>query len=61
MTHGKRFSWKVTMFGFALAAAATSAQAADLNAFFPERGEGTVALSYTTESYDQFWRAPPRP
>jgi hypothetical protein len=27
----------------------------DLNGFFPARGEGDVALSFTQESYDEFW------
>lgn len=39
--------------GLALPAAAP---ALDLNGFLPARGEGTVALSYTAESYDEFWR-----
>ena len=35
--------------------AAWPAVAQDLNGFFPARGQGDIALSYTTESYDQFW------
>ena len=31
------------------------AVAQDLNGFFPARGQGDFALSYTTESYDEFW------
>lgn len=31
------------------------AAAQDLNGFTPERGQGTVALSVTTESFDRFW------
>jgi hypothetical protein len=29
--------------------------ALDLNGFFPAAGRGDVALSYTSESYDEFW------
>jgi hypothetical protein len=29
--------------------------ALDLNGFLPRRGEGTVALSYTSESWEEFW------
>ena len=32
-----------------------SAAAMNLNGFLPARGEGAVALSYTAESYDEFW------
>lgn len=32
-----------------------SVGALDLNGFLPAAGEGTVALSYTAESYDEFW------
>ncbi|MDY7094613.1 MAG: hypothetical protein SX243_16705 [Acidobacteriota bacterium] len=35
---------------------APATSALDLNGFLPAPGEGTVALSYTTESYDEFWR-----
>ena len=31
------------------------AAAADLNGFLREKGHGDVALSYTSENYDQFW------
>ena len=37
------------------ALAAWPAVAQDLNGFFPARGQGDIALSYTTESYDHFW------
>jgi hypothetical protein len=37
-----------------LAPAALEAQ--DLNGFFPPRGETQIALSYSSESWDQFWR-----
>jgi len=30
--------------------------AMDLNGFFPPRGETQLAISYTTESWDHFWR-----
>lgn len=32
------------------------APALDLNGFLPAAGEGAAALSYSTESYDEFWR-----
>jgi hypothetical protein len=32
-----------------------AAAAMNLNGFLPARGEGAVALSYTAESYDEFW------
>jgi hypothetical protein len=32
-----------------------SVGALDLNGFLPAAGEGTVALSYTAEGYDEFW------
>jgi hypothetical protein len=32
-----------------------SAAAMNLNGFLPARGEGAVAISYTAESYDEFW------
>lgn len=32
-----------------------SAAAMNLNGFLPARGEGAVAVSYTAESYDEFW------
>ena len=35
---------------------AGGAAALDMNGFLPPRGHGAVALSYTTESYDHFWR-----
>jgi hypothetical protein len=31
------------------------AVAQDLNGFFPAKGQGDLALSYTDESYDEFW------
>lgn len=31
------------------------ASALDLNGFMPAKGEGTVAFSYTSEGYDEFW------
>jgi hypothetical protein len=36
--------------------AALPALGADLNGFLPRAGEGTVALSYTLEGYDEFFR-----
>lgn len=38
-----------------LAGAVLPAHAADLNGFFPEKGRGDVALSFSQESYDHFW------
>lgn len=38
-----------------LAFGAGPARAFDLNGFLRARGTGTVALSYTSESYDHFW------
>lgn len=32
-----------------------STAAMNLNGFLPARGEGAVAISYTAESYDEFW------
>ena len=42
---------------FLLAAAlgALPAAALDLNGFLPAAGQGDLALSYTSESYDEFW------
>ena len=37
------------------ALAAVPAVAQDLNGFFPAKGQGDFALSYTDESYDEFW------
>ncbi len=39
-----------------IAAASAPALALDLNGFLREKGHGDVAISYTTESYDEFWR-----
>lgn len=33
-----------------------AASALDLNGFLPAAGEGAAALSYSAESYDEFWR-----
>lgn len=38
-----------------LLAAISPAGALDLNGFMPEAGHGDVALSFTTEGYDEFW------
>lgn len=40
--------------GVALATAPAT-EALDLNGFFPAAGEGDLALSFTSESYDEFW------
>ena len=38
-----------------LALGPTMAAGLDMNGFLPAKGEGTVALSYTAEGYDEFW------
>ena len=43
----------VALAGLVLAPAMAAAM--DLNGFLPAAGEGTVALSFTTEGYDEFW------
>lgn len=43
------------VFGLAVCLPAVS-PAQDLNGFFPPRGETQLALSYSSESWDQFWR-----
>ena len=45
-------AWAVLAAGLLLPG---SAAAMNLNGFLPARGEGAVALSYTAESYDEFW------
>jgi hypothetical protein len=40
---------------FALVGGATVAAAQDLDGFSPEPGKGDVALSYSFDSYDEFW------
>jgi hypothetical protein len=39
----------------ACAGLAVPVQAFDVNGFLPGQGQGDVALSYTSEGYDQFW------
>jgi hypothetical protein len=39
----------------AFALCASGAAALDLNGFMPAKGEGVVALSFTSEGYDEFW------
>lgn len=41
-------------------AVAWPAAAYELNGFMPAAGEGAVALSFTAESYDEFWRGETR-
>ena len=36
-------------------AVASPSGAMDINGFMPERGHGDAALSYTSETYDEFW------
>jgi hypothetical protein len=49
-------SWKTYVASLAGLVLGTPMVAAlDLNGFMPARGEGTIALSYTSESYDEFW------
>lgn len=40
--------------------AAPAADAYDMNGFMPSAGEGAVALSFTDEGYDEFWRGDTR-
>jgi hypothetical protein len=49
--HGRRYGALAAL----LALFAGTASALDLNGFMPAKGEGTVALSYTSEGYDEFW------
>jgi len=51
----KRLNLQLTT-ALLLAAAALPAAAADLNGFMPAAGEATLALSYTVEGYDEFFR-----
>jgi hypothetical protein len=37
---------------------APATHAADVNGFMPGQGRGHVAVGYTSESYDRFWRGP---
>jgi hypothetical protein len=48
---GRRYGTTLAL----LALCASAATALDLNGFMPAKGEGAVALSFTTESYDEFW------
>jgi Putative MetA-pathway of phenol degradation len=48
-------SLSVVLVVAALAATPQPAQALDLNGFLPAAGETTLALSYTAESWDEFW------
>ena len=41
--------------GALVLAGAAPAAALDLNGFLPAAGQGDLALSYTSESYDEFW------
>jgi len=51
---------KILVLTLLLAAVAPVCHALDLNGFMPARGEGTVALSFTSEGYDEFWRGETR-
>lgn len=44
------------LLGLVALAGALPCAAQDLNGFLPARGEATLALSYTAEGYDEFWR-----
>ena len=50
-----RLVWIAVLVGTIWMGTGRPGEAAGLNAFFPERGSGQVALSYTQESYDHFW------
>lgn len=57
MEQGSICHWKLAV-ALAMAAAlglSSPALAADINGFLREKGHGDVAVSYTTESYDEFW------
>lgn len=41
---------------FGLVLPGAPATATDLTGFLPDEGEGALALGYTDESYDEFWR-----
>lgn len=51
---------KILVLTVLLTATASSGHALDLNGFLPARGEATLALSYTSEGYDEFWRGETR-
>lgn len=58
MRHPVRRTPQLLTAGAALLAALAlpaAAPALDLNGFLPAPGEGTLAVSYTAESYDEFW------
>lgn len=46
----------VVLLTVSLAGLAPAAAALDLNGFFPPPGDTQIALSYSTESWDEFWR-----
>lgn len=55
MTH-PRFS-RLSAFGVALllALSASATSASEIDGFLPGAGQGTVAITYNQESYDEFW------
>ncbi len=46
---------RATLFAFALGAAGLPLAATTIDGFFPAAREGHLVLSYTRESYDEFW------
>lgn len=54
MEKARHFMLAAGLAGFLLTVG-TPANAFDLNGFMPEAGHGDVALSFNTESYDEFW------
>jgi hypothetical protein len=57
MTHAAAVSARgsALLAGLLAVGLAAPAAAMDLNGFFPPKGGGDVAVSYTVESYDHFW------
>lgn len=46
----------IVLLSLSVVLSALPGQASDLTGFLPEEGTGNLALSYTDESYDEFWR-----
>lgn len=55
MSHRRMLLRRTAAACFAALALPTAAPALDLNGFLAAAGEGAAALSYSTESYDEFW------
>lgn len=54
-TTGLRKAGSGLLIGVAVALTAPATPALDLNGFLREKGEGDVAVSFTSEGYDEFW------